>query len=297
VQEFALFDAVAPCLPEASQPAFTELSAAWRQRRLDTFHAAMASLADFLTRAATDSEALPEAGLGGTLRRLGAAIGIGSAASPQQQAMENLAGRLEAEIRRSTDQLIELHGLGGRAAQEVHERLAGDFAAREKIGESSAALVGGVMSGALSGLAADLAAGGLTLGAGAVIGAIAGAVGSAGAAHAANRLRGIDDNRLHWSSDSLERLLTASLLRYLAVAHYGRGRGEWRQTPLPEHWRALVEEAVMEAREALVKAWPDGKDEAAVAESRERLQALLARTGTVVLQRLYPQAGEALKPH
>jgi len=179
----------------------------------------------------------------------------------------------------------------------VHERLAGDFAAREKIGESSAALVGGVMSGALSGLAADLAAGGLTLGAGAVIGAIAGAVGSAGAAHAANRLRGIDDNRLHWSSDSLERLLTASLLRYLAVAHYGRGRGEWRQTPLPEHWRALVEEAVMEAREALVKAWPDGKDEAAVAESRERLQALLARTGTVVLQRLYPQAGEALKPH
>ena len=297
VQEFALFDAVAPCLPEASQPAFTELSAAWRQRRLDTFHAAMASLADFLTRAATDSEALPEAGLGGTLRRLGAAIGIGSAASPQQQAMESLAGRLEAEIRRSTDQLIELHGLGGRAAQEVHERLAGDFAAREKIGESSAALVGGVMSGALSGLAADLAAGGLTLGAGAVIGAIAGAVGSAGAAHAANRLRGIDDNRLHWSVDSLERLFTASLLRYLAVAHYGRGRGEWRQTPLPEHWRALVEEAVMEAREALVKAWPDGKDEAAVAESRERLQALLARTGTVVLQRLYPQAGEALKPH
>jgi hypothetical protein len=74
--------------------------------------------------------------------------------------MENLAGRLEAEIRRSTDQLIELHGLGGRAAQEVLDRLAGDFAAREKIGESSAALLGGVMSGALSGLAADLAAGG-----------------------------------------------------------------------------------------------------------------------------------------
>jgi hypothetical protein len=34
-----------------------------------------------------------------------------------------------------------------------------------------------------------------------------------------------------------------------------------------------------------------------MAGSRERLEALLARTGTVVLQRLYPQAGEALKPH
>ena len=264
--------------------------AAWRQRRLDSFHAAMASLADFLTRAATDSEPLPEAGVGRTLRRLGAAIGIGSAASPQQQAMESLAGRLEAEIRRSTDQLIELHGLGGRAAQEVLDRLAGDFSAREKIGESSAALVGGVMSGALSGLAADLAAGGLTLGAGAVIGAIAGAVGSAGAAHAANRLRGIDDNRLHWSSESLERLFAASLLRYLAVAHYGRGRGEWRQTALPEHWREIVEASTLPLRDELMKAWPDGKDGATSTASRQSLQALLTRAAKDALGQLYPQA-------
>ena len=71
----------------------------------------------------------------------------------------------------------------------------------------------------------------------------------------------------------------------------------WRQTALPEHWRRQVEEALAEVREELVKAWPNGKDEAAMAGSRERLKALLARTGTVVLQRLYPQAGEALKPH
>lgn len=290
VQEFTLFDALAPCFPEASRPAFAQLAEAWRQRRLDTFHAAMASLADFLARAGRDSELLPEASLGGTLRRIGAAVGLSSGASPQARAMGQLAGRLEAETRRSTDQLIEIHGLGGRAAQEVLDRLAGDFVAREKIGESSAALVGGVMSGALSGLAADLAAGGLTLGAGAVIGAIAGAMGGAGAAHAVNRLRGIDDNSLRWSGESLERLFVGTLLRYLAVAHHGRGRGEWRPTALPTHWRPLAEAETARLGEALAQAWPASDSAEVIAASRTRLEELLTRSTLAVLRQLYPQA-------
>ena len=35
---------------------------------------------------------------------------------------------------------------------------------------------------------------------------------------------------MRWDDAFLERLVTSSLLRYLAVAHYGRGRGELAST-------------------------------------------------------------------
>ena len=34
----------------------------------------------------------------------------------------------------------------------------------------------------------------------------------------------------------------AAILRYLAVAHYGRGRGDWVEGEYPAHWRPLVAE-------------------------------------------------------
>ena len=43
----------------------------------------------------------------------------------------------------------------------------------------------------------------------------------------------------------------AALLRYLAVAHFGRGRGDWAQGESPPHWREVVQRSLAAQREAL----------------------------------------------
>lgn len=203
--------------------------------------------------------------------------------------MACLAERLEREVRRTTDQLIEIHGLAGRAAEEVLARVSSDFTSREKLGEGKAAALGGILSGALSGLAADLAAGGLTLGGGALVGAVLGAIGSAGAAKAVNMVRGTDSSEVRWSEDSLQRLSVSALLRYLAVAHYGRGRGEWQQGEYPAHWIPLIEEEVERRKANLSAVWAEndtaGKDAPPLPEA---IAGVLADTALALLTRLYP---------
>ena len=106
--------------------------------------------------------------------------------------------------------------------------------------EGKAAVLGGVVSGALSGLAADLASGGLTFGAGLVTGGLLGALGAAGLARAFNLVRGRSTAYVRWGGEFLDGLVAAALIRYLAVAHYGRGRGEWTESEAPPFWKEVV---------------------------------------------------------
>ena len=45
-----------------------------------------------------------------------------------------------------------------------------------------------------------------------------------------------------WSAEFLTECFAMALLRYLAVAHFGRGRGDWVTGEYPPHWRSLVDE-------------------------------------------------------
>jgi hypothetical protein len=83
-------------------------------------------------------------------------------------------------------------------------------------------------------------------------------------------------------------MLQAALLRYLAVAHFGRGRGEWERAETPPHWTAVVEAALAAEAEAFDALWQQRGDDAQVLASR--LQPLLDRTLRAVLLRLYPQS-------
>ena len=49
---------------------------------------------------------------------------------------------------------------------------------------------------------------------------------------------------MRWSGEFLERLTVTAILRYLAVAHFGRGRGEWSEGEHPTFWQPVVEQAV-----------------------------------------------------
>ena len=308
VQEGLLWQAVATLLPAPRQAGFDRLRSAWSARQQATWQASMAELARRLARTALDREAVPSDGWRGPLRTLGRALGKGlgwpadGPAGGPQQAMAALAERLDADVRRSTDALIALHGLQGHAGGELLARLACHYALRQPIDEGRAALWGGLVTGALAGLKADLASGGLTLGGGLLAGGVIGALTAAGAARGVNRIRGLDQPTVAWDDRVLDALLSSALLGYLAVAHHGRGRGAWVAQDPPAGWSAAVDAVLAEHRDAIDEVWRDRPRWLAAASAaaapagaapsplEQALESLLCTLSESLLGRLYPEA-------
>jgi hypothetical protein len=297
VQEFTLLAAIADALPQEKRPALERLRAAWRARRLATFEASMAALAAQIARAACDRERVADKGIRAALREVGVALGLGREGEPTAKdvAMQRLAERVDADVRATTDRLIELHELEGRAGAEVLARLAEDFAVQARASEGTAAVLGGLVTGALTGLKADLATGGLTFGAGLLVGGVLGALGAAGIARGYNLVRGAEETAARWSDEFLEGFFASALLRYLAVAHYGRGRGEWSQSEHPVFWKDAVAEAVIRRRDALQAIWAERGGECDPGRLSAMLENEFAGAMLDVLDRLYPGHLAALR--
>jgi hypothetical protein len=125
-----------------------------------------------------------------------------------------------------------------------------------------------------------------------------GALGAAGIAEGVNRIRGTDRSWLAWKGDALMPMVDAALLRYLAVAHFGRGRGRWADAAAPEHWAAAVHAAFEPHREVLAALWRQGEGfevpAGTVEATRRDLQPVLAAAARATLLRLYPDAAAAL---
>jgi uncharacterized protein DUF3482/50S ribosome-binding GTPase len=291
VQEFALFAAIARVLPGAKRPAFARLSKAWEARRWSQFDAAMAAIAEPVSRAAGDRVTLPDDPL---LAKVGRSLGIGRSDGEGAGARgeREMAARVEAGLRACTDRLIEIHGLKGGAAAEALARIAGDLRRDAPLDEGKAAMMGGLVSGALTGLGADLAAGGLTLGGGMLAGALLGALGGAGVARGMNVARERTQATLTWDDAFLDALVIDVLLRYLAVAHFGRGRGEWQASEAPALWRERVQAVVELHRGERAAVWALRSSEAV----EPRLRALLATCALAVLDALYPDARRPQRP-
>jgi hypothetical protein len=303
VQEGRLWQAVQAALPPERQAAMATLQAAWVQQREAVFDASMQALAAGLAPLLDARERVHGGGgdagaVGRGLRRVGAAIGLQPEVDRELRAAEGrLTARLDAELRDSTNALLRLHGLSGEAGPVLLQRVTALFQARLQLAEGKAAWVGGLVSGALGGLAADLGAGGLTLGAGMIAGGLLGALGAAGAARGLNVVRGTQDSWVGLTAEALPSLLQAALLRYLAVAHFGRGRGDWAEGEAPAHWVERVDRVLQAEAPALAALAPAPgaaePDAAAVAARAAALQALLARCTRRCLLELYPEAGLA----
>ena len=293
LQEDKLLGAVGAILPQEKATAFTRVRATWRERNLKVFDDSMRTLAEQLAKTAADREVRAAPGFRLKLRRWLTAWTSDRQQPPAEveQAMNVLAARLDVAVRSATDRLIALHGLSGRSEKLILARLAGDsdvLAAPADVGTSG--VLGGLLTGAATGLAADLAAGGLTVGAGALIGGIVGALGGAGAAHAYNLSRNADDVQVGWSHEFLMQRLRAALLRYLAVAHYGRGRGDWIEGEYPPHWQGLVDEITQEHQHEVEPVWDMAHEGGEPGEVIARLHALVTVLGREILVRLYPDS-------
>ena len=298
VQEDKLLGVVASVLPEAKRAPYERLREAWRARNLATFEVSVNTLARQLAAAAVDREGVEEEAFGDRARRVLASVtATQDATDPAVEgATTALAKRLDAAVRANTDELIALHGLSGRAKGEILGRLAAHVVVTKPVDIAGSSALGGLVSGALGGLAADLAAGGLTLGMGTLIGGIVGALGAGGAAYAYNQMQGREDGRIGWSALFLNERFDAAIVRYLAVAHFGRGRGEWVEGECPADWRPLVAATRARSQAALDTAWKAAADGAEAATVAEALAPVVRASVLGVLLRLYPEAAELLSP-
>jgi hypothetical protein len=159
VQEDRLLAAVLVLLPEAKLPAAGRLREAWRARNLEVFGASMAVIAGHLASAAADREAL-EGGASvatGFARKAGrwlaSLVGMAEKVDPAtEHGMNMLAQRLDEGVRASTDRLIALHGLSGRAKEGIFARMAGQFEVDKPADVGTTGVIGAMVSGALGGL-------------------------------------------------------------------------------------------------------------------------------------------------
>lgn len=278
-------EALTPLLPENKHEAFRHLKKAWHGRNLQVFQQSARVLAELLTAAVLDGAEVRHETL---LERIG--LGRTELNKAYQTAREQLAVRLADRIVRATNDLIRLHGLEGEAARQLGRLTEAQFHNRQQVPEAIWSALGSVAGGAMGGLIADLKMGGMTFGGGALVGGLAAGLGAYALIKSYNLVRG-GDHRLHWSREHFREQVRLALLAYLAVAHFGRGRGEWQESADPAHWNRLVEEVVNEHLEGVDRLWRHGVEDGAMPETLSKAaHSLVGDCLACLLLRLYPSA-------
>jgi hypothetical protein len=146
----------------------------------------------------------------------------------------------------------------------------------------------GVISGFATGLGADLITGGLTLGTGALVGAVLGLVGSAALAKGYNLYTSDGKKVVGWSANSLNDALENALLLYLAIAHFGRGQGEWYRKVDSEYWKNAVDYLMNQHSSQIQQLWKQARDENHSPDIQRELATLLKGLITELLEIRYP---------
>ena len=112
---------------------------------------------------------------------------------------------------------------------------------------------------------------------------------------------------VRWSPEFLTSRLAAALIRYLAVAHFGRGRGDFVAGVAPAAWLQAVNAALEKRRSELQSLWAAAAAHEANRESNKETTAAAgnATAATLipiasvcaqeVLTRLYPDSGSMFR--
>lgn len=254
VQEVELLDQLATVLESAGRAAgdaMRELASAWHARHTRIFDDSIAALGDCFAETLLDREALP---------------GVAASGSAKRAAMDALAQRQEARETTLTDRLLTLHELDGEVAARLREETRDVLIqGTAPLDRQKSAIWGGLVTGATMGVGADFLAGGLSFGGGAVLGAVLGALGGAGLARGFEVVLARGKPQVSWSEEFLQGTLRRLLLRYLAVAQFGRGRGVVGEAAVAETaaelapWRATLEESIATRADDWKRLLKDGR--------------------------------------
>jgi len=293
VEETLVLERVVSLLEGDKRTAMVGLLRAWNDRNLGVFDASIEAIAQYLAGIAVDREPIASpAGPGASWIRERLADLQALSRVGRERAMGALFDRVQAATRRLMDRLIELHQLSGASKAQVERRVEdADVQGNDAINPTTGAIAGGAVSGLLTGLGADVASGGLSLGGGAILGAILGALGGA-ALGGAYKLATGGESGIQFQPAAMDRLAREALLRYLVVAHHGRGLGDYLDVDYPAHWTADVDALLTQHGDALRSVWldaaRDGRGSAAAVA--ERLRVLLRAALTDLLRRRFPEA-------
>lgn len=145
------------------------------------------------------------------------------------------------------------------------------------------------MSGAVTGLMADLMSGGLTLGTGALVGGVLGAISAAGAAWAFNATTDRNESSVRFTDEFMQGQLAVALLRYLAVIHFGRGRGEFVESEAPTFWQNEVEILVFKYKSAFTTSLGIARTLPSLQKAGIAIEETLEPLARAILKKLYPK--------
>ncbi len=287
VQEGILFETIQLLLPSHDRQLMNRLFTVWQTENLTVFHAAMEQWAMLVSRAAKSR----------VMTR-----GDGSSMEAQkQQAVDSLLKDLVNEVGATTKAVIALHGLEGDAIGVIQARMEHVEVQRGSQSRGDATLsgtaiggIGGALtSGAYAGLHLDAATGGVSMGLFTVAGAVVGGVlGFLGGEAWAERRAGSTPTPVTWSDEYLDLLVQDVIIRYLAIAHFGRGQGQYVADPEdPRFWIENVKILVSKHHTTLHDVWARlrGQDLAAKTEEQStQLTALLTSITLELLWSTYP---------
>ncbi len=291
VQENVLLELLSPLLPPEKRQTYAELRDAWEEKNWSTFSEAMSVLGKQLASSVCDRVTVSKENF---LQRLG--VGRKSLNLEMDAAREQLSHRLAERSVAASNELIQLHQLTGQRRESLEKVRDDNFSVPQKVNESLWSAVGGILSGAAVGVAADLKTGGLTFGGGTIVGIFAGGAGSYLLAKGYNLARGGKDS-VRFTEEHFAAQVETALLYYLAVSHWGRGRGDWAEAEHPVYWRERVRGVVAAHRKAFDKLWQAGGEETSDAEKLSGLAtSVFKATAQDLLLSLYPRAGPILWP-
>jgi hypothetical protein len=246
VQETALLAAIGRLLPESKQAGFARIRLAWEERSSARLVRAMGAVADHLLFAARQVEEVHSDAL--SVRSLVPAQRTVEAQA-RQQAIDRVVQRLDASAAELFARLRKLHGIEEVAAGALQHRMEEKFVVQRPVHTPQAGMAGAA-TGAAMGASVDLLVGGLTLGAATALGALVGGSAAFIAAAWKNRSTSSGSTVVQLSDEMMQAMVEAALLRYLAVAHYGRGAAD-ASGELRPYWKSEVVAAV-EARKAML---------------------------------------------
>ncbi len=267
VQEVALFEAIGRAVPEAQQSAFSALQDTWIRARRALYTKSIDAMAQHICTLLNARELAPTPSVKDHLLAFATQWGLSKSRSAALEAAQSaLTANAADRLCLLTQRLIRINKLKeGQTNREILRRMKSDWEmVATGIAPGNAAAIGagvGIAGGAAAGAAVDVGTGGLSMGLGSLVGGLLGAIGGAGAAAIYNASHQKEGIEISWSADALNGFFLETLLLYMAVAHFGRGRGEWQQSESPAFWKTALSEAISQNPpdwKALKKTDPEG---------------------------------------
>ncbi len=287
VQEHRLLDLVDDLVEKPKRKIARRLEETWTRQQLAVFGESVDLLTRLFAESVTDSEAFLHSNFIGRFKQMLDREARHDEFDRLQTAMYE---RLRKRTEETVNQLITAHGIDGTTAREFAAAARDQFSATGgKVDEMLASLGGGALSGLVGGVLLDLASHGISFGSGAAIGAILGGATSYALAKGYNLTQG-DSQTVRWTESHFQDQVKFSLLLYLAVAHFGRGRGRWQDSPHdPEHWAEVVVRVTERHQKAISEFWKRGKNDDATTLTRNRRKWVEDLLQDLLIE-LYPDA-------